>query len=86
MLPSVMTSVRNTAMNTAATPKSLPNWVIGTRPTNIIRKMTTQSSAAVDRFSMPMRKVAMPKATRIHLKAILSAPSSRCVALSICAV
>ena len=48
--------------------------------------MTTRSKAAVDRFSMPINAAVGTTIHRIYLNAFLSAPSSRCMALRICAV
>ena len=86
MLPSVNTIVRNIATRMTTPPTSLPIWVIGTRPMNIMRNMTAKSSAAVDRFSMPISPAMGMRIHKIYLKAFLSAPSSRCMALRIWAV
>ena len=43
-------------------------------------------SAAVERFSNPMSRAVGNTMMRMYLKARLSAPSSRCMALRICAV
>ena len=53
---------------------------------NIIRKITTMMRAAVERFSSPMRMIKGMTTMRMNLKARLSAPSSRCMALRIWAV
>ena len=66
-------------------PASLPNCFKETKPMNIIKKTTAKSIAAVERFSSPINTQAGMVIERIHLKAFLSAPFSRCIAARICA-
>ena len=82
--PTTHTIVRAKVAATMMTVANLPNCRMGTRPKNIIRKTTTKSMAAVDRFSNPMSRQAGSAIQSIHLKAFLSAPfSSRCIAARI---
>ena len=72
--------------STAMNPTNLPICDMGTRPMNIISTTTAKSRAAVERFSIPIRKVVGTSINKIYLKAGRSAPDSRCMALRICAV
>ena len=56
---------------------------MGTRPIIIMHRMVIQSSMAVDRFSIPMKKTKMLHTDKMNLKARLSAPWSVCMALRI---
>ena len=55
---------------------------------NIITKTTPKSSTAVERFSSPMSATAGTTSQRMYFMALGSVPlpSSRCMALRICAV
>ena len=85
-VPSNITPAKMTKISTRVTPISFPNWRIGTRPMTIINKITKHKSAAVERFSNPIRGTIKAHTMRINLKAFLSAPWSVCSALSIWAV
>ena len=86
ILPNVKINARKPTTRIPTTPNKRPICDMGIRPMNIIRKMTAQSRAAVDRFSMPMRKAVGNNTARIYPNALRSAPFSRCIALRICAV
>ena len=81
------TSPKNKPASNTSTPVSLPICFMGTRPMNIITKITPKSSTAVERFSSPMSSVAGTTSHSTYFMAVGSAPlsSSRCMALSICA-
>ena len=85
-LPTSMIMANPDAANKASTPISRPSCTFGTRPINIMMITVRNKSAAVERFSMAMRKMMGSDTNRIYLNARRSAPSMVCMALRICAV
>ena len=85
-LPTAIMSSKPTKAKPITTPASFISCRAGTRPMIIMRYTTEHSRAAVDRFSTIIRKAMGATMHRMYLKAFLSAPFSRCMALRIWAV
>ena len=83
--PKAITMINPPTAKMARDPISLPNCLLGILPIHIIISTTAPSSAAVERFSNPMRTMKPPLTVMMNLNALLSTPVSVCIALSIVA-